>query len=546
MKKTILTAAVLLLAWSLSAAVTVTAPLKQATVFLNGAELLQQAQLQLAKGDNEILIEGLSPQINHQSLQVALSGGVVVSSYEYGIDYLSADKKLFSTKALEDSLAAAKNELSAVKDELATLQKMQELLQTGVGHSLNTDGVGLSSETIEKNITYYQKRALQLASQKMETERRKTALDERISLLQKQIRQNGTQNARRSGVLTLVVNSPVKQTVSAEVKYFTPAASWHPTYDLNITSVNQPVSLVMKAHVQQTTGLDWQKVRLTLSTGSPARSNQAPELTTWWLRQQQPVVYGRQVRTYAAKAAVEPMMLMADAVAEDESAAETSLRSSRQNTVEQYVETNAQQLSMEYAIDLPYTILGNGKEQTIALLEKKIENVEYKWYTAPRVDQQAYLTANIRGWEQLDLLDGNANLTYNGTFYGQTWLAANPNGEQLRLTLGDDPQIAVKREKMQDYTVRKTVGQSQTVTYAWKTTLRNSKKEVVQLTLKDQYPVSTAKEIQVALGDKTTRWTDNNTEKGILTYDLTLQPGEQQEIVLVYTVKYPKDWNVNF
>ena len=182
MKKTILTAAVLLLAWSLSAAVTVTAPLKQATVFLNGAELLQQAQLQLAKGDNEILIEGLSPQINHQSLQVALSGGVVVSSYEYGIDYLSADKKLFSTKALEDSLAAAKNELSAVKDELATLQKMQELLQTGVGHSLNTDGVGLSSETIEKNITYYQKRALQLASQKTETERRKTVLDERISL----------------------------------------------------------------------------------------------------------------------------------------------------------------------------------------------------------------------------------------------------------------------------------------------------------------------------------------------------------------------------
>ena len=208
-----------------------------------------------------------------------------------------------------------------------------------------------------------------------------------------------------------------------------------------------------------------------------------------------------------------------------------------------YVETTEQAISVEYAINLPYTIAGNGKEQMIALLEKQIDDVTYAYYTAPRVDQNAYLVAYINDWSALNLPDGIANITYNGTYYGESRLAANNNDARVRLTLGDDPQVKIKRELTAQNS--KISGNNKQVSYTYTTTIRNDKKEAVKLTVTDQYPVSSAKEIQVSVGDKNTPATTENKQTGILTYQLTLAPGESKQIVLGYTVKYPKDWKIN-
>ena len=49
---------------------TVWSRLDQATVFFSGAELTHSASAALAKGDNEVSIEGLSPSIDLQSLKI--------------------------------------------------------------------------------------------------------------------------------------------------------------------------------------------------------------------------------------------------------------------------------------------------------------------------------------------------------------------------------------------------------------------------------------------------------------------------------------------
>ncbi|HSC39993.1 MAG TPA: DUF4139 domain-containing protein, partial [Chitinophagaceae bacterium] len=70
-----------------------------------------------------------------------------------------------------------------------------------------------------------------------------------------------------------------------------------------------------------------------------------------------------------------------------------------------------------------------------------------------------------------------------------------------------------------------------------------NKKEPIQMLLKDQYPLSTNKEIEVELLEST--GAANNTELGVLTWKLQLAPGEQQKFRVSYSVKYPKDKFVN-
>ena len=512
------------------------ASIEHVTVFTYGAELQQRVSLPLQAGDNTVVIENIAPNINEESLQIALGGGVIVRQYAFSLDYLNADKLKMNTAALEDSLKQAQDALADSERRIATLTQMQTLLQAGVNSSL-TANTGVTTATIDKNLQYFRTNALELAKQLDATKAEKANLEQRIKVLKQQIKEVRGKNISKSGIVTLELNSPKKQTITAGIKYYTESAAWIATYDLNISDLHSPIGLVMKAHVSQYTGLEWKNVKLTLSTGRPSSSNQAPELTTWWLQQQQAV---RARGVYAAKNAA--MAVMADAVAEEEvEVFSTGL--APQNTVQKYVEQNGQALSVEYAINLPYTIQGNGKEQIISLQERQLSDVAYNYFAAPAMDESAYLVAYINGWQEQQLPDGRANLTYAGTYFGETMLAANSNEARVRLTLGDDKQIKIKREKTAHNS--KTSGSSTQVTYTFTTTVRNDKREAINLTLKDRYPVSTAKEIQVSVSDKCTRPTTENKQSGILTYELNLAPGETRTIELSYTVKYPKDWRIN-
>lgn len=506
-----------------------TAQIEHVTVFTQGAELQQKVSIPLQAGNNTVVIEGLSPYINQKSLQIALSGGVIVQQYAFSNDYLSADKRRMNTAALEDSLKQAQNALADAERRIATISEMQKLLQAGVNSTL-TAQTGVTTALIDKNLQYFRTNSLELAKQLDATHAEKTALDKRIQALQKQIQENGGLAVSKAGIVTLEVNSPKKQSISALLTYFTPQATWYATYDLNIKDLSSPIALVMKAHVAQHTGIDWQNAHLTLSTGSPSRTNEAPELSTWWLQQQ-----NIRTRTYAAKNALYGVSAMAVEMDADELYEAAGVGS--------YVETKEQTLAVEYAISLPYSIQGNGKEQMIALLDKQIQDVNYAYYAAPKMDESAYLVAYINNWAALSLPDGAANITYSGTYYGESRLAANDESAKVRLTLGDDKQVRIKREKTAFNT--KTSGSNKIVSYAYTTHVRNDKKESITLTLTDQYPVSSAKEIQVTVGDKNTQPTTENKQTGIVTYELTLAPGESRDIVLGYTVKYPKDWKIN-
>jgi hypothetical protein len=79
--------------------------------------------------------------------------------------------------------------------------------------------------------------------------------------------------------------------------------------------------------------------------------------------------------------------------------------------------------------------------------------------------------------------------------------------------------------------------------FTYEITVRNNKKEKIRMILKDQYPISTDKEIEAELlenGGATV-----NRDTGILTWNLDLAAGESRSYRISYSVKYPKDKVLN-
>lgn len=523
----------------MSAEQTVIAEPVSATVFFHGAEVEHNASVVLNKGVNEIRVEGLAPRLDLSSIKIGLSDGVVVSTFKYGVDYLSSDRQAVNIKLLEDSIQTYQAELTKIESGIKTNQDMQKLLETGVNHSLNVDRVNITTETIEKNLAYYQQRAAKLLAEKAALETKKTHINERIALLRQQIQQDGTKDARHSGVLTLLLVAPKKVKASMTINYYTNSASWMPYYDINLQEVHSPILMTLKAVVEQSTGLDWENIRLALSTGNPTTSNTKPQLSTWFIRQQ----YG-----YNEAALLPKMSRAMNTMSKVERASDITYDTIDEEEVfnTNIVDVTQQTLDVRYTIDIPYTIPGDDREQQVELTVQSIDNVQYKYYVAPKLSNSVFLCATLQEYNKLSLLNTFANITYAGTFYGSTMITTNTTEDELSITLGEDKQMVVKRERIGEMSKTKTLGSNKSEQQVYKITVRNNKTSAATIIVEEPYPISTAKEIQVELYDKNTKATKNDTEHGILTYELTLQPGEQQEITVGYTVKYPKDWRVNF
>jgi len=213
-------------------------------------------------------------------------------------------------------------------------------------------------------------------------------------------------------------------------------------------------------------------------------------------------------------------------------------------SMDDYVTQTENQLNLTFNIDLPYTIPGNGKEQSIDLKNQEVD-ASFKYYCAPKLDAETYLLAEIADWEKLNLLSGSANITYDGTYVGETYIDAASTQQNLTLTLGVDKRIAVKREKMKEYSSTGLFGNDVRQEFAYLMTVRNNRNEVVRMVLKDQYPISTLRDITVELLKETTPPTVNMTELGVVTWEYDMQPGETSTFRMVYSVKYPKGRTLN-
>lgn len=205
------------------------------------------------------------------------------------------------------------------------------------------------------------------------------------------------------------------------------------------------------------------------------------------------------------------------------------------------VEQTQGQMGYEFEIKLPYTIPSDNKPVVAEIGRYQIP-ASYVYQSTPKIDKDAFLIAQVTDWEKLHLLEGEANVYFENTFIGKSIMNVTQQNDTLSFSLGRDKRIMIQRTKENEYTSRKFMGSNQTQSIAWKISVRNTRPEPVTITLYDQLPVSRNNSITVTAEEISGGTLDE--AKGIITWQLTLQPGEQRELPLRYKVKYPKGRNL--
>jgi TonB-dependent SusC/RagA subfamily outer membrane receptor len=206
--------------------------------------------------------------------------------------------------------------------------------------------------------------------------------------------------------------------------------------------------------------------------------------------------------------------------------------------VSDHTEVEEKELDATFDIDIPYSIASNNKPHSVSLKELNIP-ASYKYYAVPKLDPDAFLLAEVNGYEKLNLIPGEANIVFENTYVGKTFLNPYNTQDTLNLSMGRDKRITIKREKVTDLSASKVLGSNKKQSFTYELTIKNSKKEAIDLMLKDQYPISTDNNMEIELLSS-----DNaaiNKETGILTWKLNIKPGETRKVRFTYSVKYPKD-----
>jgi hypothetical protein len=197
-----------------------------------------------------------------------------------------------------------------------------------------------------------------------------------------------------------------------------------------------------------------------------------------------------------------------------------------------------QATTMSFEIETPYTILNDGKIYTVAIKTQSVPAI-YEYFAVPKLEKDAFLTAKIIDWQELNLLEGEVNLFFEGAFLGKSILDIRNANDTLNISLGRDKSIVIERKKLKEYSKKQFLSSYKTESRAYEITVRNNKQQAVQITVLDQFPISTTKEITVEEQEYPEAKLDKDTKQ--LTWKYELAAKKDTKHSFKYSVKYPKN-----
>ncbi len=165
----------------------------------------------------------------------------------------------------------------------------------------------------------------------------------------------------------------------------------------------------------------------------------------------------------------------------------------------------------------------------------------------PKVNPVAYLYAKLKLADGVRLLNGQASLFRDGVFVGMADIPAISGGTEHELGFGADDLIRLKFATLE----RKTgetglLSSSTTDDRQFKIEVKNLHKRAVNVRIIDQLPVPENEDIKVELSETSLKPTITGLDdkRGIVAWELALEPDQQTDILFGYQVSWPKDKKV--
>ncbi len=540
--------------------------IKKVKLFLTAGEMMHQTEVKLAKGRNKLIFSGISAFADPQSIQFSSAQAYRLVSVSTEMDFLAAEQFNPRIAVLKDSLENLKDALQLNADINNSFQAELAVLNTN--RDLKGDNQNITVAQIKEAAEYYRTRTLEINRQVSKLNKEKYELTNKIEYTRFQLTELNFNENQRSNQVIVLLDCDVAVSSNCTLSYLVSDCGWAATYDLAATDLNQKINLKYKARIYNNTGNAWDNVDLVLSTADPKLSASQPQLMPWYLDYYNAV----QQSSYGKKSYYEPQAFEGNYRAQ----AENNLNMANQRVYDNYMlgkdegglvnnagwnqedlmrlndkkiqkpmvamkQIEISELTTEFVIQNKFSCPADGKPYSVDVKEMNLD-ATFTHVTIPKLDNGAFLIANIVGWQDLDLIPGPTNVYFGGVYVGVSQIDTRNVSDTLSLSFGRDNKVVVMRKLKQEMSSKKVIGSSKRETYLYEIAIRNNRNVPIKIVVYDQIPIS--KNESVSVVTEQTTGAKKDAETGELKWELPIQPGEAKSVELGYSVKYPKDAQV--
>ena len=160
-------------------------------------------------------------------------------------------------------------------------------------------------------------------------------------------------------------------------------------------------------------------------------------------------------------------------------------------------------------------------------------------HAIPRTSLNAYITGKMVNTTEMPILPGAANVFVGADLIGSASLEFIAAREAGSLYLGVDESVKITRRLDEKNSGLTFLSKRKQLSFAYSIQVRNFRSEAVQLAVYESLPVSQDERINIDL-DKPVPKPDAN-DRGMMRWDLTLEPGKERTAAFSYRIEYPGD-----
>ena len=534
---------------------TIKATLTEVTVYAQGAQMHHKANYSVNAGVTEIIIEGISAFIDPKSIQVKGTGDLVLLDTKFSFYYPQPSNTLNQgaslkikrdIQLLEDSLRVMDFDIRDIQDEINVLNASKSIIASnGMVRSVGkvNDSINLLKQTIEYytlKMNELNKKIIVLEKKRQEKAFRKIAMETRLTDLKNYQNNNGEIENNKSPIPRITITVSAKSPVTGKLNfsYVVSNAGWTPIYDLRSDASTGKIELTYKAEVFQSSGLDWDNIKLNISTNNPYVNKTKPTLNPWYIDYN---IYksenrkGKMDKLQEVQITSQALFNRGYAYSEDMDDEKNIMGADQFTTVVHRL------ISAEFKIDLPYSIKSNNEKHMVLIKSTNLDT-KFKYYTVPKLDASVYLVAQMTKLDELQLVPGQANIFFDGSYIGETYIDPTTMDDTLNLSLGKDPSIVVKRTLLKKELKDRIIGDKRERTFAYSIEISNQKSSSIEIVIQDQLPITQNADINIESDNFAKGRFDERT--GLLEWSFILKAKENKVIDYNFRVKHAKDKNL--
>ena len=448
-------------------------------------------------------------------------------------------------KALSDSVEMLVINQSEYQDELGAYKAEMQVIKANI--VMKGSNENLSAEELKSMADFHRERIMELNKIQSGYQRKLAKINSRITALNQQLNELNYEEKTRSNQIIVIVDTDEAVSTNITLKYIISNCGWQANYDLSAADVSGKIKLKYKAKVFNDTGNDWSNVKLTLSTANPSLTATAPILDAWFLNSGTVrkslskangyiVPQNRSYSQWSRNAKVPSMSQNLSGIGDFSNGGGKVV-----TPPVKFTKIEVPQLSTSFEIDKSYSIPSNSKPYLVEIQSFELP-ATFSHKAVPKLDRDAFLLANIVGWEKLNLISGPTHVYYQNNYVGESYLNTANVDDTLRLSFGRDEKIKLEKKLLEEFSSTNVIGSNKKDTYTYEITVKNNMDINLTMDLFDQIPISQESDITVSVDEISEALMSEET--GILIWKVRLKPGEQKKYKVSFTIKYPKDKNI--